>query len=87
MRKPINAMGENNKLKNRWFEDVIASSASARGKKGNTYVMHAGQEHKSWKYMNRKARLIIMKLINIAGLQVILGLHGRDPRIPSLILH
>lgn len=78
MRKPINAMGENNKLKNRWFKDVIASSASARGKKGNTYVMHAGQEHKSWKNMNRKARLVIAKLINIAGLQVILGLRGRD---------
>jgi len=87
MRKPINAMGENNKFKNRWFEDVIVSSASARGKRGDTYVMHAGQEHKSWKNTNRKARLIIMKLINIAGLQVILGLRGRDPRIPSLILH
>jgi len=59
----------------------------SKRKEGDTYVMHAGQEHKSWKNTNRKARLIIMKLINIAGLQVILGLRGRDPRIPSLILH
>lgn len=54
MRKPINAMGENNKLKNRWFKDVIASSASVRGKKGNTYVLQAGQEHKSWKNIHEK---------------------------------
>lgn len=40
-------MGENNKLKTRWFKDVIASSASVGRKKGNTYGLQAGQEHKS----------------------------------------
>lgn len=80
-------MRENNKLKNRWFKDVIASSASVRGKKGNTYVLQAGQEHKSWKNTNRRGRVVIMKLIKIAGPQVILGPSGRNPRIPSPILH
>jgi len=56
MRKPINAMRENTKLKNRWFKDVIASSASVRGKKGNIYVLQAGQEHKSWKNVHEPKR-------------------------------
>lgn len=49
-------MRENNKLKTRWFEDVIASSASVRGKKGNTYVLQTGQEYKSWKNVHEQKR-------------------------------
>ena len=49
-------MGENSKLKNRWFKDVIASSSLVREKKGNTYVLQSGQEHKSWKNIHEKKK-------------------------------
>lgn len=38
-------------------------------------------------YTNRRGRLVIMKLIKIAGPQVILGPSGRNPRIASPVLH
>lgn len=38
-------------------------------------------------YTKIRGSLVIMKLIKIAGPQVILGPSGRNPRIPSPILH
>lgn len=81
-------MEEKSKLKSRWFIDSIASSASARGKKEGEYVYYRrARKTKAGKtYTGRRGRLVIMKLIKIAGPQVIFGPSVRKPRIPSLIL-
>lgn len=85
MRGPINAMGENNKLKTRLFKDVIAFFSFSKKKEGE-YICIAGRpgtQKLGKKYKNRRGRLIIMKLIKRAGPQVILGPSGRNTRIQA----